>query len=255
MLGSIGSSATAADVLIASGHTQYPPFMYRDGDEIIGVGPELTKMIFAEVGVEVISRHVGPWERVMRQAQSGKIDLIVGAYKTKERESFLLFPKEHYLEEPVVIFINKNNRFSFDRWQDLNNRFGATVIGESWGNEFDHYAEQNLNIQRLVQITQGFKMIERNRLDYAIYALYPGKINLMKLGLQDSIVALPKLVDAPRAYQAFSKKSPFTRYLDYYSQRIGELKQDGTIQKLIDRHMQHYQDNFITVPTLASESK
>lgn len=234
----------AAEVLVASGHAHYPPFMYRDGDQIAGVGADLTRLIFNEVGIEVVSRYVGPWERVMRKAQNGKIDLIVGAYKTKERERYLAFPREHYVEEPVVIFVNKNNAFDFDRWQDLNNKFGGTAIGESWGNAFDNYAEKHLNIQRLVHIDQSFKMISRNRLDYAIFALYPGRINLMKLGLEENIIALPKLVDAPRAYQAFAKNSQFTRYLNYYSKRIRELKQDGTVQRLIDKHMQRYEQNF-----------
>lgn len=237
----------AGDVLIASGHAHYPPFMYKDGDEIAGVGADLIRIIFNELGVEVVSRHVGPWERVLRQAENGHIDLITGAYKTVEREQYLSFPQEHYFDEPVVIFINKNNPFNFNRWQDLVDKFGGTVIGESWGNEFDNFAANHLNIQRLVRIEQSFKMINRNRLDYAIYALYPGKINLMKLGLQDAITALPKLVDAPRAYQAFSKKSPYTRYLDYYSNRVRELKSDGTVQQLIDKHMARFEQNFTSV--------
>lgn len=244
--------AKAKDVLIASGHSEYPPFMYKDGDSIVGVGADLTKIIFSELGISVESRHVGAWERVFRQAQSGQIDLIVGAYKTKERERFLVFPKEHYFEEPVVIFINKHNPFDFNRWQDLVDKSGGTVIGESWGVKFDRFAKENLNIQRLVKINHSFKMINRNRLDYAIYALYPGKINLMHLGLENDIIAMPKLVDAPFAYQAFSQKSPFVKHLDYYSRRVKQLKNDGTVQRLIDKHMAHFQR--ITSEALAAQN-
>ncbi|MCJ8271815.1 MAG: transporter substrate-binding domain-containing protein, partial [Psychrosphaera sp.] len=92
-----------SDVLIASGHVEYPPFMYRQGDKIIGVGPDLTTMIFNELGITVDSKYVGSWNRVQRKAEAGEIDLIVGIYKTDVREKYLSYPDEPYVEEPVGI--------------------------------------------------------------------------------------------------------------------------------------------------------
>jgi polar amino acid transport system substrate-binding protein len=110
---------SASQILVASGHDEYPPFMWRQGNKIIGVGADLTTKIFAELGVKVESRYVGAWERVLRKAEKGQIDLIVGAYKTLERERYMQFPDEHYLAEPVVVFINKTRPVNFVLWQDL----------------------------------------------------------------------------------------------------------------------------------------
>jgi polar amino acid transport system substrate-binding protein len=240
----LASSASAEQILVASGHDEYPPFMWRQGDKIIGVGADLTTMIFAELGIKVESRYVGAWERVLRQAGAGQIDLIVGAYKTFEREGYLHFPQEHYLAEPVVVFVNKAKPIKFELWQDLVDKRGGTVRGESFGDTFDAFAEHNLSLQRVIGISQSFKMMKRNRLDYSIYAKYPGKIRLIEMGLTGDIIPLPILIDAPLAFQAFSKKSPFVKYIPYFSRRIKELKADGTVDRLIKKYMQRWKTEY-----------
>ena len=225
------------DVLIASGHVEYPPFMYRQGDKIIGVGPDLTTMIFNELGITVDSKYVGSWNRVQRKAEAGEIDLIVGIYKTAVREKYLSYPDEPYVEEPVGIFVQRGNLFKFDRWQDLIGKKGGTVMGESFGQDFDAFALKNLKLQHLSGITQSFKMIERNRLDYSIYALYPGLIKVIEAGMENKIDQLPNPVAKLPAYQAISKKSKYLVHLPYFNKRLIALKADGTVAALIDKHM------------------
>lgn len=188
----------ANEVLIASGHDEYPPFMWREGD---------------------------------------KIDLIVGIYKNPERVKYLKYPEHHYYEEPVMVFIDKTRPFTFNRWQDLIGKRGGTVRGESFGEAFDRFALKNLKLQRVDSVSQTFKMMDRNRLDYSIYAQYPGKIKISDLRLQHTISPQPKRVAAAYAYQAFSKKSTFLQHLPYFNKRVMELKADGTVQHLIDKHM------------------
>jgi polar amino acid transport system substrate-binding protein len=227
----------AKDVLIASGHAEYPPFMYRKGNQIIGVGVDITKMVFAELDIEVRSIYAGAWNRVQRKARAGNIDLIVGIYKTEERLEYLVYPQEPYVEEPVTLFVRKDSNFKLNNWKDLIGKKGGTVMGESFGGAFDQFAEQNLNIQRLSGITQSFKMIHRNRLDYSIYAFYPGLIKIIDAGMQAQIKHLTPPIVTQNAYQAMSKKSKFIKHLKYLDNRIGELKADGTIQTFIDKHM------------------
>lgn len=233
----IYQQASANEVLIASGHAEYPPFMYRQGDNIIGVGADLTKIIFAELGISVKSIYAGAWNRVQRKAESGEIDLVVGIYKNPIRQAYLSYPSEAYVDEPVTLFINKDNPFIFEHWHDLIGKKGGTLMGESFGQEFDEYAQKNLNIQRLASIGQNFKMLNRHRLHYTIYAYYPGLLKALESGLQNKIIAVKKPLVTVPAYQAISKKSKFIIHLPYFNQRIIELKADGTINTLIDKHM------------------
>ncbi len=233
----ISSPVSASETLIASGHENYPPFMWKEGNKIVGVGVELTSIIFAELGIAVEGKYVGPWARVQHEAKKGGVDVIVGIYKTDERLSFLNFPEESYASDPVVIFVNKGNTLQLKEWDDLSGRRGATAIGESFGKKFDIFAKDNLNILRVPNIAQTFKMMALDRLDYTIYGLYPGLIVIEKEGIANNFEHLVKPISAPLAYQAFSKESKFLKHLPYFNKRIIELKADGTIDRLIEKYI------------------
>lgn len=238
----VSTSAYSGDVLIASGHSDYPPFMWKEGDKIVGVGTELTSIIFGEIGIKVNSKYTRPWKRLQKNAETGEIDLIVGIYKNEERLKYLIFPDESYTPDPVVIFVRKGKPFPFTEWKDLMGKQGGAIIGDSFGQEFDLFAENNLKIHRVVQISQALKMMALGRLEYVIGGLYPGRIQMIDMGFENEIEYLPKPLVTPMAYQAFSKKSKFIGHLPYFNKRIAELKADGTIDKLIEKYMTHWEE-------------
>jgi len=64
------TSAQTEEVVVISGHPEWPPFSWQEGDEIIGVGPELLELIFNDLGIKVQSTYTGNWKRVQEEAQS-----------------------------------------------------------------------------------------------------------------------------------------------------------------------------------------
>ncbi|MBV1911604.1 MAG: hypothetical protein KUG78_20095, partial [Kangiellaceae bacterium] len=57
------SVAGTKETLISSGHGGYPPFSWKQGDKIVGLGPDLAALIFKELDITVESRYLGPWKR------------------------------------------------------------------------------------------------------------------------------------------------------------------------------------------------
>jgi polar amino acid transport system substrate-binding protein len=237
-------SAYSGDVLIASGHTDYPPFMWKAGNEIIGVGVELTAIIFEELGIAVDAKYVGLWKRVQHEAKNGSVDVIVGIFKNEKRLKYLAYPDESYTPDPIVIFVQKGKAFPFTEWKDLIGKSGGSTMGESFGQAFDTFAEKNLDIHRVLRIEQGLKMLSLGRLDYVVYGLYPGRIKAIEIGLKTEFDYLTKTVITPPAYQAFSKKSQFLKHLPYFNKRIAELRADGTIGKLIEKYIRQWEKTF-----------
>ncbi|CAD7849384.1 MAG: hypothetical protein [Olavius algarvensis Delta 4 endosymbiont] len=237
-------SAYSGDILIASGHSEYPPFMWKSGNEIVGVGVELVSIIFGEIGIDVDTRYVGLWKRVQHEAEIGRVDVIVGIYKNEKRLKYLAYPDEAYTPDPVVIFVQKGKTFPFRQWKDLMGKSGGSTMGESFGQTFDAFAEKHLAIHRALRIEQSLKMLALGRLDYVVYGLYPGRIKAIELGLKNEFDYLPKTVITPPAYQAFSKKSKFLKHLPYFNKRVAELKAEGTIGRLIEKYMLLWENAF-----------
>jgi len=218
--------------------------MWKADHEIIGVGAELTAIIFRELGIEVDSRYVGLWKRVQHDAEIGRVGVIIGIYKNATRLRYLAYPDESYTLDPVVIFVKKESAFPFKDWKNLIGKKGGSTLGESFGQAFDTFAEKNLDIHRVLRIEQSLQMLHLGRLEYVVYGLYPGRIKAIELGLKNEFTYLPKTVITPPAYQAFSKKSKFIKHLPYFNKRVAELKADGTIGNLIEKYMLIWEKTF-----------
>lgn len=245
ILSFMSAIANSNEIVIASGHSEYPPFMWKAGKKIIGVGAELTSKIFEEIGIKVDCKYIGPWKRVQHEAKNGRLDLILGIYKNEDRIKYLAYPDESYTSDPVVIFVKKGKSFSFSGWDDLIGKNGGAIIGDSFGQSFDSFAKKNLNVYRMVKTQHGFRMIILGRLEYLIYGLYPGRIKTIEMELKNEIDYLPMHVIESNAYQAFSKKSKFLKHLPYFNKRIAELKADGTVLKLIEKYMAYWEKTLI----------
>ena len=61
----------AEDVTIGV-DTSYAPYMYKEGENILGIYPALIKKIFDEIGVKykIVAY---PWKRVKKYSEEGKI--------------------------------------------------------------------------------------------------------------------------------------------------------------------------------------
>jgi polar amino acid transport system substrate-binding protein len=224
------------ETFVASGHSDWPPIMRQDGDKIVGAGPELVQMIFDELGLDIESRFVGPWDVVQEKARSGEIDLIVAAYKTPERETYMDYSIP-YTVDPISIFVQRDNVFSFDSWNDLMGRIGVVTRGDSYGKEFDEFIAENLDVIVADSPDEAFALVIANEADYFVYALYAGE-EAMKNNpnLAEQIEILPNEVDAEDFYITISKESRLVAYLPRINEILQRLIDDGTVARLIEKY-------------------
>ncbi|MCX5681498.1 MAG: transporter substrate-binding domain-containing protein [Candidatus Omnitrophica bacterium] len=161
------------NVLVASGHPEYPPFMWQEGSRIIGVGPELLQIAFDELGIKVDARADGTWNEVIKKASEGKIDAVAALYRTDERQKFLNYSTS-FSKDPVAIFVSKKRSFPYQQWDDLIGKAGTTTIGDSYGQVFDDFMRNKLEVNRLKTVEDNFNQLLNAKADYFVFALYPG---------------------------------------------------------------------------------
>lgn len=228
----------AGEVLIASGHPNYPPFSWQRGEQIVGVGVELTEMIFNDLGIEVIFPVRGNWKRVQNGAAKGGIDLIVGIDKTWERTQYLAYPEQPYLDDMSVVWVRKGREFTFDKWGDLIGKRGTALLGESYGKDFDDFIARHLQMDWVSTPLQNLKKLEAGRSDYYPFSLYGGTLQLKRYGFEDRIRYLPNVIAKQGVYIAVSKKSIYAKYLPEISAAIQQRGVDGTIDRLVLKYLQ-----------------
>ncbi len=221
--------------LTISGHPEWPSIMYQQGDQIVGAGPEIAIKIFEELGVEAISKYEGSWDLVQEKAKSGEVDVLVAAYKTTERETYMDYSIP-YTVDPVVLVVKKDKAFSYDKWEDLIDKKGVVTIGDSYGQDFDNFIKESLTVQSVNTPEEAFTLLSNEEVDYFVYALYSAQDYIFKNKLADQVEIVPNYVSTENFYLTISKESPFIELLPEVNDLLKKYKDDGTIDQIIEKH-------------------
>jgi polar amino acid transport system substrate-binding protein len=222
----------SASAIIASGHPEWPPIMFQRGAVIDGAGPALVKRIFDVLGVPVSFPYTGTWDEVQAKAKSGEVDILVAAYKTTEREGYMVY-SDPYTTDPVAIYVARGKAFPFSGFDDLVGRRGIAMVGDSYGQAFDDFAAARLNLRRATTADEAFDLIAAGQGDYLLYSLYAGNDYLKKSGTTSQFESLPKFVAEENFYITISKKSRYVTYVSLINQEIAKNKANGTVAALI----------------------
>jgi polar amino acid transport system substrate-binding protein len=223
--------AYSEDKLIFSAYSDAPPnFWVKDG-KLIGVGPELVETIFVELGVPVESK-IYPWKRLLMLAEQGDVDIVAGLYFTQERAEYLEYIKPHYMSTEVVVIVAKGKAFPFKKWDDLIGLKGGSLVGDSFGGEFDKFKTEKLNFEEVGTLIQGFEMLTKGRIDYMPMSRAKAEIQARKIGFRGDVEILPVPIKSEKLYMGISKKSPFLKYLPQINQRLKQLTEQGVYEKL-----------------------
>lgn len=236
---SVAAETTQKTPMIISGHPDYPPFMWREGTTIKGVGVKLLSTICDELNIPYLIKEDGPWERVQRNARAGNIDVIVGIYLNEERLTYLNYSTA-YLSDPTCIAVLPKSTLIYTKRSDLIGKVGITMHGDSFGTELDAYIEKKLRVERAHSAEALLKNLYNKRVEYILWGQYALLINAKKNHFSDIKLSTTPIV-TENLHIAFSKKSPFTTRLSEFNVIIKRLKAEGRIQKWTDEALHNYQ--------------
>jgi polar amino acid transport system substrate-binding protein len=232
-----GSAAFAADEctkIIATGHRYYPVIAYRDGDNIVGAASTLVETIAKQINVPLESKYMGTWEEAQAAVRDGKADMIFGLYYNDERANYLDYVQPAFTFDDVAIFVVKGKEFPFTDKSDLVGKKGVTNRGESYGNEFDAFMKEKLDVARADGIDGAFKDLLDGKADYLIAGYYPGLAEAARERVQDKVGPLNQALLSQEMFVAFSKKSPCKSLVSKFGQGITELTTNDSYQKMMD---------------------
>lgn len=220
--------------ITATGHPAYPVIAFKDGDNIAGAAPALVAEIAKTLKVPLESKYMGTWEEAQAATRDGKADLIFGIYYNDERAGYLDYVQPAFMYDDVAVFVLKGKEFPFKDKNDLVGKKGVTNKGESYGNEFDAFMKDKLDVTRTDGIGEAFEMLVSGKADYLIAGYYPGTAEAAKSGLTDKIVPLDQALLTAEMFVAFSKKSPCRSLAPGFGQGVTDLTTDGSFDKMID---------------------
>lgn len=231
------SYANDCSLLTASSNTEYPPYLWHTQTQPVqleGLLVSFVQRLSEATGLEIETVYAGPWVRTQSQAHAGKLDLI-SVFYTDSRAQWLDYLYPEIIQTQSAVWINKQKSFVFNQLNDLIERAGLSVIGNSLGQEFDSYASKNLNVTEVSSVNQALRMLEEQRADYLVYELEPGRAYVTQLNTNE-VIPLPTAVSSELLYLTISKQSKCNTdaLKEKLSQALQQAQQENWTQELVE---------------------
>jgi polar amino acid transport system substrate-binding protein len=222
-------------------HQNYPPFHWYHDGRFYGVTHDITKKLLATYGIDFQVQYPEPWKRVLLNAKRGNSDLVLGLKNVLERQAYLSFTSAPVLNNPVAVFVKRDKVFDLQGWHSLIGKTGNMNLGDRHGNEFDSFANEHLNIQRVNGLAANFDMLKMERADYFVTGYYTGQAYLQAQGLERDIIALkPHLLDG-LIHFGFVKNSPCIVLKTRFDQDLLSLVNSPEFEQIMQHNLALWQ--------------
>ena len=220
---------TAKDgVLTMATNATFPPYESYEGNDIVGIDADIAKAIADKLGLKLEIQDM-EFNSIITAVQSGKADLgLAGMTVTDERKQSVDFTDSYATGIQSVIVKEGSSIKSID---DLKGK----KIGVQLATTGDIYAKDDFGEENVEEYNKGAD---------AVMALTSGKIDAVIIDNQPakSFVETTdglKILDTDYVQEDYAAaiQKGNTDLLNAVNGALKELKEDGTIQKILDKYI------------------
>lgn len=223
------TDANTQETLTMATNAEFPPYEYKEGDNVVGIDAEVAQAIADKLGMklEIVDTK---FDAIIPGVQSGKYDMgMAGMTVTPEREQSVAFSDSYATGIQSIIVKQGSAIKSVD---DLSEK---TKIGVQLGTTGDIYAKDDFGDEAVQEYDKGAD---------AVQALLAGKIDCVIIDNEPakSFVAanegleILKTSYAEEDYAICFKKDN-TELQKKVNDALKELIADGTLQKIVNKYI------------------
>jgi polar amino acid transport system substrate-binding protein len=230
----LSMSLNANDPKVLVGSSEFPYVFEKSGESFKGVGPDIINMIFKD-SLSLVSFHNLAWKRTLKQLELGKLDIVIGTYKTSERSKKFIFTDNPFYEDKIVLYTSVDNKAKWDgSLKSLKEKRVAVVDGWSYGEETDGELV-NLNIVRTNSALKCLKIAASERVDYCLMNYRDASGEILKSNLKD-LKYDNHILGRAGIYFAFSKKNFDKDLYNKFNQSLNQLLSNGEVDKILKKY-------------------
>lgn len=220
---------TVSDGVLTMGtNAAFPPYEFYEGDKIVGIDAEIAEALAAKLGLklEIVDMD---FAAIVTAVQSGKVDVgIAGMTVDEERLKNVDFTDSYATGIQAIIVTEDSEIASVD---DLDGK----LIGVQEGTTSHTFCADDYGDDSVIAYTNGAT---------AVQALLQGKVDCVVVDEQPAISFVEaneglKILDTKYAVEdyAIAVAKENTALKDALNTAMQELKDDGTIQGILDKYI------------------
>lgn len=228
MMMACGMTAMAdGDVLVMATNAEFPPYEYREGDEIVGIDAEVAALIAEELGMTLEIEDMA-FDSILAAVQSGKADIgMAGITVTEDRKLSVNFT-DTYTKATQMIIVQEGSEIATK--DDLTGK----TVGVQLGTTGDIYAE-DIEDATIERYNKGFE---------AVQALIQGKVDAVIIDGEPAKVFVSqnegiKLVDEAYTEEeyAIAIAKGNEELLEKVNTALNTLKENGKFDEVVNKYI------------------
>lgn len=202
--------------------------------ECAGLGVDVLRE-FARRHGDTLRFRQYPWARAQAMVEAGQADILLGPYKTPERERRFAFSARPFYQDHMVFYARRGDGAGWNGdYASLRGRRVAAVGGWVYGRDFDR-ARAALQIPETSQLQNGILMLSRGRIDLLATNLRNTEALLPAMNLVGAIAPLKGEIDLQDGYMAFPRLAAWDDLRTAFDRIFGAMIDNGELAALARR--------------------
>ena len=213
--------------LVMATNAAFPPYEMVEGSEIVGIDPEIAKLIADDLGRELVIEDMA-FDSIIAAVQTGKADIaMAGLTITEDRKQNINF-SDPYTEAAQVIVVRTDSDVKSP--DDLTGK----TVGVQIGTTGDIYAEdiEGATVERYSKYFEAINALTQQKIDAVIVDREPAKVFVND---SDEL----KMIDEEFTLEEYaigvSKEN--TELLDQINASLKKLQESGKIDEIINKYI------------------
>ena len=223
-----GEEKEEGGVLVMATNAEFPPYEYREGQEIVGIDVDIASAVAQKMGMTLEVEDMN-FDSIITSVQSGKADIGAAGMTVTEDRLLNVDFSDTYVKAYQAIIVKSDNE-SIAGPDDLAN----LKIGVQLGTTGDIYAGdiEGATVERYNKGYEAVQALEQGKIDAVIIDIEPAKV----FEEQNQNV---KVIDEPFTEEeyAIAVKKGNTELLDNINSALAELKESGELQAIVDKYI------------------
>ena len=215
-------------MLTMATNAYFPPYEYYEGEKIVGIDAEIAQAVADKLGLELKIEDM-EFDSIITAVQTGKVDMgLAGMTVTDERKESVNFTDTYATGIQVVIVPEDSDIASVDDLEGKKIGVQLSTTGDIYAS--DDYGEDN--VEKFNKGADAVMALTQGKVDAVIIDNEPAKNFVAS---NDGL----KILDTEYVTEDYAAciNKENTELLDAVNGALAELKEDGTLQKIIDKYI------------------
>ena len=204
-----------------------PPYRDLEGDAPSGLYVDVFLALAERMGWQAEFREA-PFRRVLKMAEEGEVDILLGPQRIEARSRFLAFVDPLFPPEPKLFFYLSPDHEIRD-YEDLSGKRIGVLDKASYFPRFDN--DDSLIKEPAPRYENLMLMLEKERVDVVIAPELIGLNASRSTGVNARVAQYR--VPGSESFLVVSRQSPLIEQTDRIHQAVAELKNSGVIDELM----------------------